>query len=171
MELIAIINVTFQLWFLNYFLQDTPRANGIFTLTWFFKDPSLRKDELIKLFPRISNCHMQYLSHTGRIIDIHAICVLQYNGLNEAMYLIIFAWLLILFLITTISMIMITIVAMIPKFRIATAAVGLNDRSRKCLSKFLTKNGIGGWYELLLLRKNESTLLIQEFLEVATCED
>ena len=167
----TLANVVFQLWFLNYFLHNAPNANGIYTLSWFFEEPSLRKDPLITIFPRLSNCNLQSISQTGRVTNFNALCVLQFNGVNEAMYLIIFAWLLILFMLTTVFIAILMIVALIPQFRIATAAFGLNKKSRKCLSKLLTKSGIGGWFQYMLLRQNESVIVLQEFLETVTSED
>ena len=165
LETMCLINLALQLWFLDWWLHNAVRNQGIYTLRWFFEEPELRTDPLIALFPRLSNCDMTILGPGTGVTRINAVCVLSFNGVNEAMYLIIFAWLLLLFMITGLFITVTIVVAVIPKFRVTTAAIGLNDKSRQCVSKLLAKNGIGSWFNLMLLKKNESALVLQEFLE------
>ena len=170
-ESLTLANLALQLIFLNYYLHDTVSTQGIYTIRWFFEEPSLRTDPLITLFPRLSNCDVSIMGPGTGVSQFNVLCVLAFNGLNEAMYLCIFAWLLVLFMLTGLGIALMFLVAVIPQFRVATAAIGLNNRSRKCVSKLLAKQGLGAWFELILLQKNESVLVIQEFLDSVTAED
>ena len=79
--------------------------------------------------------------------------------------MIIFGWLIFLSVLTALSIIVMLTISLIPQFRMHNASYGLNENAKKNLFKLLKSKGIGVYFQLMLIKKNENMLVIQDFLE------
>ena len=58
-ECITLIILIVQLVFLDWYLHHAVTTYGLFTMKWFWEDPSSRTDPLIVLFPRFTDCDLK----------------------------------------------------------------------------------------------------------------
>ena len=156
LETMTLVISILQMVFLDWFLHHAVSTHGLFTVRWFFQDQLTRKDPLLLVFPRLMSCEMKVYGPGSGVTHFSELCVLGHNGVNEAMFICVFIWLMFTTMLTAISIILMLSVGVIPQFRRYIAAFGLNETGKKNIYKLLKGNGIGTFYNFMLVRKNEN---------------
>lgn len=107
MKLLNIANTCFQFVLLNSFLNKTPHASFLRTITTSLERISL--EELVNFqldqgrFPKVTMCDF----HIRQQVNLHRYtvqCVLPINLFNEKVFLMLWIWLVLLFLITVLNL-------------------------------------------------------------------
>lgn len=160
---LSFLHVCFQLWFINYFL------NGIFmnygfdgiykVLTAEGYDDEFQGWQSI--FPRMTKCNFFKYGPSGTLQTKDALCVLALNNISEKVFLILWLWLLILALVTTIYLSWLIILMAVPQFRLCYFFMPKNNLG---LKRIMAKADFEDWFLLHLLYKNLDEILLNELV-------
>ena len=132
------------------------------------------------------NCNVR-MGGTGTGIQVvNAICVLSVNVYNEIVFVVLWFWLFFLALATAAHILYLALLTAFPTVGIAVKSLGMDEESKvgrelnlkdphdkaraklqANIRRLLKKRGVGSWFFIYLLKKNENLLSVKEFLEVA----
>ena len=85
-DLLNLVNIFGQMYFVNMFLGGVFMTYGTDVLKWSEAEPGERTDPMIDVFPRVTKCTFHKYGHSGTIQAHDAMCVLALNIINEKIY-------------------------------------------------------------------------------------
>lgn len=95
-EILNLVHVVGQLFFINSFLGGSYVSLGTHILEYLKHEQSERDDPLIRVFPRITKCMLGVYGPSGDMQSHDSFCVLPVNLLNEKIFIILWFWLILL---------------------------------------------------------------------------
>ncbi|CAH0405694.1 unnamed protein product [Chilo suppressalis] len=95
MEVVNLLNVTFQIWLINEFLNGHFYDLGLKVLE--FRNWNNIADPLETVFPKVTKCIFHKYGPSGSIQQHDALCVMALNIIHEKIYTTLWFWLLFLF--------------------------------------------------------------------------
>ncbi|RVE55226.1 hypothetical protein evm_000124 [Chilo suppressalis] len=95
MEVVNLLNVTFQIWLINEFLNGHFYDLGLKVLE--FRNWNNSADPLETVFPKVTKCIFHKYGPSGSIQQHDALCVMALNIIHEKIYTTLWFWLLFLF--------------------------------------------------------------------------
>ncbi|KAF6205899.1 hypothetical protein GE061_020074 [Apolygus lucorum] len=97
-EFLNALNLVFQMWLTNKFLQGQFLNLG---LRWYDDD----FDAIDLVFPKVTKCTFHKYGPTGTIQNHDTMCIMSLNILNEKIYVLLWFWFIGLFLVTSLSLV------------------------------------------------------------------
>ena len=95
-ELLCLLNVLGQIFFVDYFLGGTFTTYGSRAVEVANSDPEERDDPMNLVFPKVAKCTFRRFGPTGTIEKFDGLCVLPVNIINEKIYIFLWFWMVIL---------------------------------------------------------------------------
>lgn len=160
-EIINLVNVIVQIFFINKFLGGRFLKYGV-NLLDFYNDNYNGLDPMGDVFPKVTKCTFRTHSIVADIIDHDAICVLSLNIVNEKVYLVMWLWLIVLAVMSGLTVIYRLAVILVPQLRQYMLWTGNNKWKHVADT---CKNGqYGDWFLLRQMSKNVDQETFSEFL-------
>lgn len=97
-EALALLNVVFQLFFIDWFLDGEFLTFGLEVVSFVTRDEDYedRLDPMVRVFPRVAKCHFHKFGSSGNVETHDAVCVLPLNIVNEKIYVFLWFWFVVL---------------------------------------------------------------------------
>jgi len=159
-----ILNVLFQMFLTNRFLNSEFQDYGPRCLEYFSDTSKVKVSPLTDVFPKLTKCKFQTYGVSGTVQDIDAVCVLALNILNEKVYLFLWFWMVILTVITIIVFIFRTTLMFIPRFRVPLFQRRAHSVNTDDIKEVVRNIRIGDFFFLSLLAKNLDITAFRMFL-------
>ena len=166
-EILTLINVIGQIFFINLFL------GGMFTTyggqVWEISnmDPEDRYDPMNLIFPKVAKCTFRRNGPSGTIETFDGLCVLPVNIINEKIYIFLWYWLVILTIITCIYLGYRLITFCSKSTRKATLRARANMLvDNEIVEGIIKKIGVGDWWFLCQLGANLDPVHFQSIVGI-----
>jgi len=104
-EVLNFLNVILQIVFLDVFFDGVFTTYGSDVLAMSEEDPSLRKDPLNSVFPKVAKCTFNKFGPSGTIEKFDGLCILSLNIINEKIYVLLWFWFVFLSTVSAIQLI------------------------------------------------------------------
>lgn len=163
-EVFNFINITAQIFFVNFFLDGEFTTYGIDVLKLSELDVELRTDPMSRVFPKVTKCSFKKYGPSGSVQNFDSLCILPLNVVNEKIYIFLWFWFLILFTLSLFGLIYRLLVLFVSKFRFALFCSQSKLTSRDKIKKILNLCRIGDWFILYQLSKNINSLIFNEII-------
>lgn len=163
-EFLNLINVIFNIVFVDIFLAGEFRTYGLQVLELLESDPEKRIDPMSKVFPRVTKCTYHKFGPGGTIQNHDALCVLPINIINEKIYVFIWFWFLTLTVITIFGIIYHIFYLISPGIIKMTLNTRTMNQKDIHLDEMGEKFEVGDWKLLMILSQNMEPLVFGEFL-------
>jgi hypothetical protein len=147
-EILNVVHVVIQYAFINWFLGGYYWSYGINVLK------GVRPNPMIRVFPTMTKCRFHKFGPSGDVQKYDNLCILPLNILNEKGYLIIWYWLLILGIMSSIAVVYKCLVIGFPASRYYLLHTFNRMVPSKSFYTVLDKVSYGDWFLLYLLSKN-----------------
>jgi len=163
-EFINLLNVVFQIYFVDIFLGGEFSTYGVRAINFLDADPEKRIDPMSVVFPRVTKCTYFKYGPSGTIQNHDAMCVLPVNIVNEKIYVFIWFWLVLMSALSVFSVIYHIFTMVTP----SVTKMILRSRSLHQSDLPLEEMGrhfeLGDWKLLYLLSANMEPLVFGEFI-------
>ena len=117
-EALNLVNLLGQVFFIGFFLGIEFKTLG-FDVLYFELMPSEERENPIKnVFPKILICTFMELAPSATINRHTTLCTLPINNINEAIYIIIWFWLVCLAVISTLFLVYLIVISLLPPCRV-----------------------------------------------------
>jgi hypothetical protein len=120
---------------------------------------------MIDVFPRITKCTFHKYGPSGTIEKHDAMCVLPLNIINEKIYVMLWFWLFILAVVTTLHMLYILAAICIPSMRRIMLVRKTKYNIKDKIDVLMRKAQMGDWFLIFLLAKNLDSIMFKEFID------
>lgn len=166
-ELLCLLNLVFQMEFMDWFLDGEYLTFGYDVLNYL---PQRHNETVVNpmkfVFPSITKCTFRKYGYSGDIEAFDALCLLPLNVFNEKIYLALWFWFVILMVITSFIILYRILIMLLPKWRANFLVTRCTFSTRRDLRIICDKGNIGDWFVLYMLGNNLDPLVLQEM----TCE-
>lgn len=169
-ELIALINVVCQIYFINVFLGGEFTSYGIEVIKFSSCAQEDRIDPMVRIFPRITKCMFHHYGSSGDVQKIDTLCLLPLNIINEKIYIALWFWFIILTVLTSLCIGYRGLLLGCPKLRYLALRRVARVTPGKQLKKVLRKTSYGDWFVIFLLAQNMDPMNFRDFLSELTSE-
>ncbi|BAF45759.1 viral innexin-g1.1 [Ichnoviriform fugitivi] len=160
-ELLNMINIVGQIFFMNRFIGEGFQFYGIYIL-------SMNHDDVEKLigqlFPMKTICTYEKYSLTGRNDILEGICLLTHNPLNEKIYGFLWFWMHFVALMTLLSLLYRIATLSSSSYRLHILRLFSHIDDADMTQAAYKKLQIGDWFLLLLLEKNVNAQVFKALL-------
>jgi len=161
-EIINLSNVIMQIFYINKFLGGRFLKYGVHTLNY-YNNIHTGVDPMAEVFPKVTKCTFNTHSINGDLTGHDALCVLPLNIVNEKVYLIMWFWLIVLAVTSSLSVLYRAAAIIFPVVR-TFMLYGENSKWQHVADA--CKNGkYGDWFLLRQLSKNVDPETFAEFLK------
>lgn len=157
-QILNLINVIGQIFFINYFLGGDFLTYGVDVLHYMF-GKSIKFNPMLRIFPNFAHCSVNMYG-----IQRNTLCVLPMNFPNQTIFLFLWYWLFILSIFTTFSVV---IFIAIFQFRfLQTYLVGMwtTQLTSKQIKPLIKNCRFGDWFMLYQLNKNIDSLIFESII-------
>ncbi|XP_068631754.1 innexin inx2-like isoform X2 [Battus philenor] len=171
-EFLNLCNVVGQIFLLDLFLGGSFRNYGT-AVAAFTHSPRVPADMLDfasvnpmdQYFPKLTKCWFRSYGPSGSIQLKDHLCVLPLNVINEKIFLILWFWLVILALMSTLAMLFRVLVFCLPPLRAVMLMGRLRQVNRRSVSKLIKHFTFGDWFVLYLLSKNINQIVYLDLIK------
>ncbi|XP_019871472.1 innexin inx2 [Aethina tumida] len=163
-EILNLINVIGQIFFMDFFLDGEFSTYGRDVLRFTEMEPEDRSDPMAKVFPKVTKCTFRKYGPSGSIQSFDGLCVLPVNIVNEKIYVFLWFWFIILSVLTCISIIYRVCVIFGPKLRLYLLRARCRIAAQNQIEIIAEKCEIGDWFVLYQLGKNIDPLIFKEII-------
>jgi len=170
-DLLNVVNVIGQIYFINFFLGGVFMTYGTEVIDFMNMDDANRTDPMMKVFPRVTKCTFHHYGPSGTVNKKDALCILGLNIINEKIYVTLWFWLVILACLTAIYLIYVVAILAVPALRNGMVSRKGRDREHKDHAYHLVTNasvGVGDWFMIFLVSRNMDSTMYNMFLEEIT---
>jgi len=170
-EMLNLINVLGQMYFMDRFLGGEFSTYGLKVLHYTELDPKEREDPMAVVFPKVSKCSFHKYGVSGTIEVHDALCVLPLNIINEKIYIFLWFWFILIASITTIFLVYRVAIFFGPGIRVAMIQASCGRMSREkiedlvCAPHLSYTQQIGDFFLLHLISKNVEEVTMKELVE------
>jgi len=95
-EFLNLVNVLFQIYFMDFFLDGEFTTYGSEVLAMTEMENDQRTDPMARVFPKITKCTFHKFGASGSVQKFDGICVLPLNIINEKIYVFLWFWFVLL---------------------------------------------------------------------------
>lgn len=170
-ELLSLVNLLAQCYFLNVFLHGEFIGLGHFFTPYY---NSGRLEDPIQMFPLVTNCYFKKFGAPGFVDTVDAICVLPINALNVKIYLFLWMWFAVLLGLSLFSLLNLCLSWFIPPYRtlfLRWKSVFLRNKINHApYLKVAELGDFGDWFVLGCIRKDMDPLDFSRLMEVLWCK-
>lgn len=163
-EALNFVNLTTQIFFVNFFLDGEFTTYGIEVLKFTELDTEQREDSMARIFPKVTKCSFNTYGPSGSVQKHDAVCILPLNNVNEKIYIFLWFWFLILTILSVSGLIYRLFILLSPKFRYFMLCYQTKLSPRNKIKKILNLCRIGDWFILYQLSKNINSLIFNEII-------
>jgi hypothetical protein len=167
-DILNFVNVIGQMYLINKFLGGVFLNYGSEVLKWSESEPEDRTDPMIDVFPRITKCTFHKYGPSGTIERHDAMCVLALNIINEKIYVMLWFWLIILAVMTSLYMLYVLAAISVPSMRRIMIERNAKYDHKDRIDVLMRKAQMGDWFLIFLLSKNIDSILFKEFIDRLT---
>jgi hypothetical protein len=163
-DLLNVVNVVGQIYFINFFLGGVFMTYGTEVIDFMNMDDANRTDPMMKVFPRVTKCTFHHYGPSGTVNKKDALCILGLNIINEKIYVTLWFWLVILACLTAMYFIYVVAIVAVPALRnsMVTRKAGLANRQQ---AYDLANNAaIGDWFMIFLVSRNMDSTMYNLFI-------
>lgn len=163
-DLLNVVNVVGQIYFINFFLGGVFMTYGTEVIDFMNMDDANRTDPMMKVFPRVTKCTFHHYGPSGTVNKKDALCILGLNIINEKIYVTLWFWLVILACLTAMYFIYVVAIVAVPALRnsMVTRKAGLGNRQQ---AYDLANNAaIGDWFMIFLVSRNMDSTMYNLFI-------
>ena len=164
-DLLNLINAIGQVYLINRFLGGVFLSYGHEVLKWSLSETENRTDPMIDVFPRVTKCTFHKYGPSGTIEKHDAMCVLPLNIINEKIYVMLWFWLIILAVVTTLHMLYILAAICIPCMKRIMLERKTKYNIKDRIDVLMCKAQMGDWFLIFLLSKNLDSIMFKEFID------
>ena len=161
-ELLNVVNVVGQIYFLDYFLDGEFSTYGrdVFKMT----DAEDRFDPMSKIFPKMTKCTFEKYGPSGTIQRIDGLCILPLNAVNEKIYVFLWVWFVILALASSLFLLFRACTVFSKRVRTRLLRAQARLAPRRAVEMVARKCRVGDWFLLVLLGANIDSLVFTELV-------
>lgn len=170
-EVLNLINVLGQIYFLDMFLGYEFTTYGLDVVAFSEAEPEDRSDPMHRVFPKVTKCTFHKYGPSGTVQKFDGLCVLPLNIINEKIFVFMWFWMVCLAAVTGVFLVYRLAVLLAPQIRVALITVkGGKSTSRSDVEAILEPASlgplerIGDWLVLYFICKNLDTLLITDLI-------
>ncbi|XP_025412910.1 innexin inx2-like [Sipha flava] len=163
-ELLNLVNVIAQIFFMDYFLDGEFSTYGSDILKFTEMEFEDRDDPMARVFPKVTKCTFHKYGPSGSIQKLDGLCVLPLNIVNEKIYVFLWFWFLFVAVLSVLNLVYRTAIMVIPKFRLLLLKVRSRLVPQDEVEIISKKFQIGDWFVLYQLRKNIDPLIFKELI-------
>lgn len=118
-------------------------------------------------FPTRVNCYLNLFGLTADKLDIHGLCILGQNIVNQKIYLVLWFWYIFLLPIVTVQIIFDAVLIVVPALRnqLILSHISQSTKDQAGVRFFLDRCNIGDWFILYQLSKNTDQYFFSKLLE------
>lgn len=156
-----LINTIGNMFLMNKFLGGMFLQYGTKVLE--LPDKEFRNDPMADVFPKITKCTFHKYGPSGGIQTLDVMCVLALNVLNEKIYILLWFWLIILAVISSLGLLYTLAVMLFPKAREIIFKRGFKI-SKTATKSIATKLSAGDFLLLHLVGQNVRAAAFNELL-------
>lgn len=161
-EFLCLVNMTLQLYFMNWFLNGEFISYGWKVLVLSQQDQADRDDPMIYVFPRMTKCVFSKYGPSGSIQNYDSLCILPLNVINEKTYIFIWFWFIVLLdLLFFVVLIRICLLCS-TYFRTYLLYSHSNAVPKEVCRIISEKADFGDWWILYLIRNNIGQLCFRD---------
>lgn len=163
-ELWNLFNVFGQIYFVNAFLggEFTTYGYDVFRLSDVV--PSKRVDPMAFIFPKVAKCSFYKYGSSGTIETHDGICVMPMNIVNEKIYMLLWAWLVVLAGISVVNLVYRVFTLAVPSIRLLVLKSKCNMCNQRDLETVFRDCNIGDWFMLQLLASNIQPVVFKDII-------
>lgn len=163
-ELLNLMNIIAQIFFIDYFLDGEFKTYGIQVLQFTQMQPEVRIDPMARIFPKVTKCSFRKYGPSGSVQFLDGLCLLPLNIINEKIFIFLWFWFLILSVLSFFTIIYRIQILCTPKLRAVVLSMRIGFSSRNIVKKLLKKCYIGDWFILYQLSKNIDSIIFKEII-------
>ena len=171
LEFFNFINVVFQIFFIDYFLDGEFQSFGLDVLSYTGLEYENRPDPMAKVFPKVTKCTFKKYGHSGTIEKLDGLCVLPLNIINEKIFIFIWFWLIFVASVSGCFLIFRICTFFGKQLRVDLIKMNGGESCRKpeimavLEPKFLSwTEKLGDWFLLHLICDNLNVLLVNDLI-------
>lgn len=160
-EILNLINVIFQIFYIDRFIggKFLDYGSRIFEYN---RHMGTGSDPMDDVFPKMTKCQFNRHGPGGDINNHDALCLLPLNIVNEKIYLVMWIWLIMLAVASSVAVLYRVVCVMFPKFR---AYILWNQNTWAVVSDICSNGLYGDWFLLRQLSKNVDPETFSVFLK------
>lgn len=163
-ELLNLVNVVGQIFFIDFFLDGEFTTYGSEVLRFTEQEPEQRMDPMSRVFPKVTKCTFHKYGASGTVQKFDGLCVLPLNIVNEKIYVFLWFWFIILAALSGLSLIYRAAVLLGPKLRMVLLRARSRLSPQDQVKTISDKCQIGDWFVLYQLGKNIDPLVYKQLI-------
>lgn len=163
-ELLNLVNVIFQMYFLDFFFDGEFSDYGLDVLAYANVEPENRVDAMNRVFPKITKCSFKQYGPSGTVQLLDNLCVLPLNVVNEKIYAYMWFWFKILAILNGVNVLYRLVILAVPRLRLMLLKSSCHMTSNNELSIVVDKCNFGDWFMLYQLSKNVNPFVYSELI-------
>jgi len=160
-EIMNLLNVIVQIFYTNKFIGGRFLNYGSQVLN-FYQNIDMGIDPLVEVFPKMTKCQFNRHGPGGDINNHDALCLLPLNIVNEKIYLVMWFWLIMLSIASSLAVLYRAACIFLPIVR--TYLLWGESSKWSVVSDITTKGDYGDWFLLRQFSKNVDPETFHEFL-------
>ncbi|KAG8190389.1 hypothetical protein JTE90_022032 [Oedothorax gibbosus] len=153
-EVLNLVNVIFQIFFINLFLGGEFTKYGVDVIKYTNEEQQNRLDPMIRVFPRITKCTFHKYGSSGDVQRHDALCLLPLNILNEKIYIVMWFWFIILAILDGLLLLFRLAAILSPSVRLFLMKRVTNLTPRGVIKSIVRQISYGDWFLLYFLSGN-----------------
>ncbi|GFY48761.1 innexin inx2 [Trichonephila inaurata madagascariensis] len=163
-ELMNLVNVIGQIYFVDYFLGGEFTTYGVDVLHFTVGAQENRTDPMVRVFPRLTKCLFHRFGPSGDVQKYDSLCLLPLNIVNEKIYILLWFWLIILSVCSAISILykVLLLSSRTARYYALHSIARLTPKDH--LKKIVRKTSYGDWFVFFLLAQNMDVLNFRNIL-------
>lgn len=158
------MNIVFQMYLMNLFLDREFTDYGSRVLTLSNQPQEDRVDPLVYVFPRVTKCTWHKYGPSGSIQKLDAMCVLPLNVINEKTYIVVWFW----YMALTALLSGLVLYRMLLMFKPTLRSHAFHWRHRHVplheVKAVFKERDIGDWWLMYTLGNNMDPILFREIV-------
>ncbi|ULM71617.1 viral innexin 3 [Diadegma fenestrale ichnovirus] len=166
-ELLNLMNIIFQILFMNMFLGNEFQYYGLYVLAVNYWKDGLREEmtnPMQWLFPTVTKCTFKKYGPSGSVELRDGLCVLTQNTVNQKMYVVLWFWFHILAAISAFVIMYRIFTLVFPSVRLRSFRSTCSLNSARDINVVFDKLWIGDWFLLCMLHRNINSVAYKELI-------
>ncbi|XP_055325134.1 innexin shaking-B isoform X1 [Sitodiplosis mosellana] len=164
-ELLALLNVVAQMFLMNKFFDGEFMTFGLDVIAHMEADQEDRMDPMIYIFPRMTKCTFYKYGVSGEVERHDAICILPLNVVNEKIYIFLWFWFILLFILTSLTLIYRVVIIFSPRMRVYLLRLRFRLVRRDAIEIIVRRSKMGDWFLLYMLGENIDTVIFRDIMQ------
>ncbi|XP_037029949.1 innexin shaking-B isoform X3 [Bradysia coprophila] len=163
-EFLSLVNVIGQMFLMNRFFDGEFMTFGLDVIAHMEADQEDRLDPMIYIFPRMTKCTFYKYGVSGEVERHDAICILPLNVVNEKIYIFLWFWFILLFFLSSITLIYRIVIIFSPRMRVYLLRLRFRLVKREDIEIIVRRSKMGDWFLLYMLGENIDTVIFRSIM-------